>query len=55
MKIDFLWCRIKKKEDKMKKKYLKPRVDLLHCEKTDLLAVSGQDNDPFLKDLYELN
>ena len=39
------------------KKYLKPRVDVLLCDKTDLLTVSGPepDDDPFLKDLYELN
>ena len=55
LKIDFLWCRIKKREDKIMKKYLKPRVDVLLCDKTDLLTVSGPDDDPFLKDLYELN
>ena len=38
------------------KKYLKPRVDVLHCDKTDVLtAVSGSDTDPFLEDRYELN
>lgn len=55
LKIDFLWCRIKKREDKIMKKYLKPRVDVLLCDKTDLLTVSGPDDDPFLKDHYELN
>ena len=38
----------------MKKKYLKPRVELLQCGKTDLLTVSDP-TDPFEKDLYELN